>query len=405
MRLTVNLVFLILSVNSFGQSYEEIVTLLKDKNYASAEPQLRSYLKTHRDNPSAFYYMANILENKMNVSIDGNEVLSLADSAILFYNLAYYSITKKEVEKNEKYYPSFTRRDLKTGAMGVKISDIQYDIEKRISNLTVIKKAMELPITKRLTNVPKDEKKEEPRSLNKADGRYYAIIIGVSSYDSTDLNLDRPIQDALELQKVLTKNYEFSEDDIYLLQNPTRNQIIFTLYNFRKKISTIDNLLIFYAGHGHWDSDANQGYWWPRDATPNNPSNWLSNSDIREQIRGIKSFHTLLISDACFSGGIFKARGSGAIKGAPMDIIALYKLPSRRAITSGTLTQVPDRSVFFQYLIKRLKENQTEYLTSQSLFDSFKQAVINNSQIVPQDGVITDTGDEGGDFVFIRRKK
>ena len=158
-------------------------------------------------------------------------------------------------------------------------------------------------------------------------------------------------------------------------------------------------------GIGYWDSDANQGYWWPRDASPVNPANWLSNSDIREQIRGIKTAHTLLISDACFSGGIFKARGPSSIREATLDIVSLYKIPSRRAITSGTLTEVPDKSVFFEYLAKRLTDNKERFLTSQALFDSFKKAVINNSLIVPQDGVIADTGDEGGDFVFIKRKE
>jgi hypothetical protein len=44
-------------------------------------------------------------------------------------------------------------------------------------------------------------------------------------------------------------------------------------------------------------------------------------------------------------------------------------------------------------------------MTSQQLFDSFRQAVINNSMVVPQDGVIAEAGDEGGDFIFVKRKK
>jgi hypothetical protein len=34
---------------------------------------------------------------------------------------------------------------------------------------------------------------------------------------------------------------------------------------------------------------------------------------------------------------------------------------------------------------------------------SFKAAVINNSRNAPQFGEIQDAGDEGGDFVFIRK--
>ena len=236
-------------------------------------------------------------------------------------------------------------------------------------------------------------------------GRYYALLIGVSDYADNRLDLGRPVKDAQHLGEVLRTRYTFSDSTVTLLLNPTRQNILVALFQLRKTITPQDNLLVFYAGHGYWDEDARQGYWWARDAAANDPSNWLSNSDVREQIRSIKAAHTLLISDACFSGGIFKTRSASAIQNASLDIQMLYKLPSRRAITSGTLTTVPDNSVFFDYLSKRLEENPEPFMTSQQLFDSFRQAVINNSMVVPQDGVIADAGDEGGDFVFVRKEK
>lgn len=185
--------------------------------------------------------------------------------------------------------------------------------------------------------------------------------------------------------------------------NPSRQEILKELVHLRKQLSKRDNLLIFFAGHGYWDEDARQGYWWPTDADLDDPTFWLSNSDLRDQIRSIKTAHTLLISDACFSGGILKNRGVGEIQKASADIILLYKHPSRRAITSGSLSAVPDQSVFFQYLIITMKANTEKYISSQALFDSIRESVISNSLVVPQDGVILDTGDEGGDFIFIRK--
>jgi hypothetical protein len=235
-------------------------------------------------------------------------------------------------------------------------------------------------------------------------GRFYGLLIGVSDYLDNRLDLEKPARDAQQLKSVLMQKYVFSDSTITLLINPTRQNILVALYNLRKVVGPRDNLLIFYAGHGYWDEEARQGYWWARDATANDPSNWLSNSDVREQIRSIKSKHTLLISDACFSGGIFRTRSAAALHQASIDVQMLYKLPSRRAITSGTLTTVPDKSVFFEFLVKRLMENTADFMTSQQLFDSFRQAVINNSMVVPQDGVIAEAGDEGGDFVFVKRK-
>lgn len=238
----------------------------------------------------------------------------------------------------------------------------------------------------------------------KQGGKYYALVVGVSKYDEPKLNLDKPEKDAEKIKEIFVKQYSFADSTTFLLKNPTRQKIISELYKLRKIIGPNDNLLIFYAGHGFWDEDARQGYWWAKDAVPDDPSTWLSNSDLREQIRSIKSAHTLLISDACFSGGIFKTRSGNDIQNASRDIQMLYQMPSRRAITSGTMTAVPDNSIFLEYLSKRLTENKNKFLSSQQLFDSFRAAVINNSSAVPQDGVIAETGDEGGDFIFILKE-
>jgi len=144
------------------------------------------------------------------------------------------------------------------------------------------------------------------------------------------------------------------------------------------------------------------GYWLPRDASKDNPVNWIPNTDLTNYLGAIKTKHTLLIADACFSGGIFKTRSAFSTSYA---IEMLYQLNSRKAITSGTLTEVPVRSVFFQYFIKNLRENSVEYLSSEELFSKMRMAVINNSENVPQYGTIQNVGDEGGDFIFIRKSQ
>jgi len=109
------------------------------------------------------------------------------------------------------------------------------------------------------------------------------------------------------------------------------------------------------------------------------------------------------VADACFSGGIFKVRDAFTSTNASIEKI--YEMPSRKAITSGSLKTVPDRSVFVEYLLKRLRDNPDKYLDAQKLFVSFKEAVINNSpnNQTPLYGAINEAGDEGGDFVFVRR--
>jgi hypothetical protein len=233
--------------------------------------------------------------------------------------------------------------------------------------------------------------------------RNYALLLGNQKYDDPEiLELEEPVKDATEMYNILTNEYNFDPENVILLKNSTKSEIIGTLHLLRSKIAQTDNLLIFYAGHGFWDEGMGVGYWLPKDAAKNNPVNWIPNTDLTNYIEAIKTKHTLLIADACFSGGIFKTRAAFSTTYA---IEMLYNLNSRKAITSGTLTEVPDKSVFFQYLIKNLKENTDEYLSSEELFSRMRTAVINNSENVPQFGTIQNVGDEGGDFIFIKRRK
>lgn len=236
-------------------------------------------------------------------------------------------------------------------------------------------------------------------------GEYHALIIAIQDYRDKGINkLVFPIKDAEKLKNVLVNKYIFDKENIYMLNNPTRREIFSALSTLEKNLNWDDNLLVFYAGHGIFQENSQQGYWLPSDATKDNRADWISNSDIRDYIRSIKTKHTLLIADACFSGSIFQSRNA-FVDVAP-DIKLAYKTTSRKAMTSGYVQEVPDKSVFIEYLIKRLDENQDRYLTSEILFTRFKSAVTNNSynNQTPVYGTIQNAGDEGnGDFIFIKR--
>jgi hypothetical protein len=239
------------------------------------------------------------------------------------------------------------------------------------------------------------------RTLN-GKGSYYALLIAIDKYQDPAIpDLDNPINDATRLEKILLSRYTFQDDQIRLLKNPTSEQLIIALDQLAHKITPDDNLLIFYAGHGWFDDKANIGYWLPSDAKQANKAAWFRNSTLCDYLKEIDSKHTLLIADACFGGSIFKTRA--AFPDATKAVNMIYELKSRKAMTSGTLTEVPDRSAFVKYLLERLDENAEKYLTSEQLFSSFRMAVINNSNVVPQYGEIYNVGDEGGDFVFIRK--
>ena len=248
-----------------------------------------------------------------------------------------------------------------------------------------------------ITDIPK----EQPVIIGVPS--YHALIIAVENYQASSelVALNQPVKDASKLYLALTGEYNFPKEQTTLLRNPSRTEILQALENLSIKITAKENVIIFYAGHGVWDERLKMGYWLPVDAKMDNKANWIANSTIRDYIAGIDAKHTLLITDACFSGSIFKSREGGMTDYAMSKV---YQLPSRKAMTSGTLTTVPDESKFMEYLLKRLNDNPEKYLTAKQLFFSLETAVLNNTHTVPQYGTIQDTGDEGGDFVFIKKE-
>ncbi len=125
---------------AFGQKvkYKDLFILLNAKQYDQAEPFLRKYLVDNQDNPNAYLFMGIIFHEKAanNDMLKHTEILiGNLDSAVLFYDKAYKEIDEKEIKKNDEYYQAYNRRDLRTGKFGVKLSDIQFDLEKKIQAL------------------------------------------------------------------------------------------------------------------------------------------------------------------------------------------------------------------------------------------------------------------------------
>jgi TolB-like protein len=231
-----------------------------------------------------------------------------------------------------------------------------------------------------------------------ASGKYHAIVISENLYqDDKITDLIEPKNDADKLTSILVSKYFFKQEDIIRLVDPTRANILDAIEQKRKSLSVDDNLIIFYAGHGYWDEGLKMGYWLPSDAKKDSKSNWVSNTDLTLYLSAFESNHVLLVSDACFSGGIFKTRSIGDMD---QGIKRLYELKSRKAITSGNLKEVPDNSVFMKYFIMQLELNNDAFLTSDQLFAKIRPNILNNSSTEPLYGVVHNTGDEGGEFVF-----
>jgi hypothetical protein len=112
------------------------------------------------------------------------------------------------------------------------------------------------------------------------------------------------------------------------------------------------------------------------------------------------------VSDACYSGTLFgKARSLPAVIDDKY-YLGLYNEKSRWGMTSGNKTPVSDpgtdgHSVFAYQLIKELGKGDKPFISTHELCARIAPVIANNSEQTPICRPILNTGDQGGEFVFV----
>lgn len=240
-------------------------------------------------------------------------------------------------------------------------------------------------------------------------GNYYALIIGIDKYKGAWSPLINAVNDAKAIEKTLKLSYKFDQFKILHNEQATREAIIKELEWLVANVKENDNVFIYYSGHGEYKKELSKGYWVPVDAETQSTSKYISNSDIQTYINGIKSKHTLLVSDACFSGDIFRGNTvSVPFEESEKYYREVHSLPSRQALTSGGIEPVMDggkdgHSIFAYYFLKSLEANKEKYMDVSQVYTKVKIPIINNSEQTPKLSPIKNSGDEGGQFIFIRK--
>ncbi|MBW1754176.1 MAG: ankyrin repeat domain-containing protein [Deltaproteobacteria bacterium] len=179
---------------------------------------------------------------------------------------------------------------------------------------------------------PKEYIKTKPRSYSDIDfGKYSALVIGNNNYKYLP-QLKTAQNDAREVAEILKGQYGFK---VKLLLDADRSEILLALSNLRWNLNSRDNLLIYYAGHGWLDEEADEGYWLPVNAQKDNMIAWISNSSITASLRALKAKHVLIVADSCYSGKL--ARGVHIVNKTPGYLSRLSRKRARCVISSGGL--------------------------------------------------------------------
>jgi ABC-type amino acid transport substrate-binding protein/phage tail protein X len=230
------------------------------------------------------------------------------------------------------------------------------------------------------------------------------VFIAINEYSGNIWQaLNNPVVDANAIKDVLTEKYYFDELISVYDADATRKNIIDTLDVIVSKLNKNDRLLIYFSGHGIEIGE--EGYWVPYDASNEDRSQLIPNSEIKNTLAKSDCKHALLMVDACFSGSIFKSTNMYYRNDGAADYYdKISNVTSRQAITAGGLEPVLDgsgaNSVFAKYILKFLNNNEQAHLAASELYELIKYPIAANSPNSPMFGHIQDTGHEGGQFVF-----
>lgn len=258
-----------------------------------------------------------------------------------------------------------------------------------------------------------------------SQNEWKALLIGISDYSNTGGFAPSlggvPVNDVLDLGRLLIEHYGFTDVEYLLDQEATRRGILSALTDLHKDCDEHDNILIYYAGHGHLPTHG-IGVWIPADAK--SPEDGISNPEIKNRLANLPARRVLLVSDSCFSGAILSERalgdaGSELVTDHKESLVISTKLAqnmraSREVITSGNVSPVPnsgvgpyaDNSPFAGTLLSALESVPSGAALGTT--DLFVETYHNMQQIEesaqerqrPQRGTIT--GHAGGEFLLIR---
>ena len=240
-------------------------------------------------------------------------------------------------------------------------------------------------------------------------GRRYALLIGVNAYAGLP-PLKTALADAQAVASTLRSFYGFETE---VLPNAKRDDILSALNRYRRRLAPEDSMLIYYAGHGHFDRTLGKAYWLPADAAPDDTTHWIISDDITSSVKALPARHVLIVSDSCYSGTLSRAGPDSLQAGSegdrPRYLARMSRSTSRMLLASGGNEPVSDgdgdgkHSIFASVLLQGLEQRPPGKFTVEELFhQNVRERVAGRSGQAPECTPLLASGHDGGSFIFER---
>ncbi|MDX2068375.1 MAG: SUMF1/EgtB/PvdO family nonheme iron enzyme [Haliscomenobacter sp.] len=236
-------------------------------------------------------------------------------------------------------------------------------------------------------------------------GTNYLLAIAINDYQYCS-KLNNAVRDAEAFIDLMTSRYNFENTNVTFIKDTeaTKRRIEQEFFRLIKTVTTKDNLIVYFSGHGRHD-DHFGGNWVPVEAGTSDDDwpDYLSNDTIKSYLSKIKSFHTFLIADSCFSGSLFIDKSKEKFTGDRRDTE-----PSRWGLTSGKKEIVSDgrpgtHSPFATALLDVLRKTDQPPGVMR-ICDLVLEKVAANSEQTPMGSPLRIPGHDGGQMVFYFRE-
>jgi uncharacterized caspase-like protein len=140
----------------------------------------------------------------------------------------------------------------------------------------------------------------------------WAVIVGISNYQASTLNLKWAEEDALDIYDTLRGSKNWEADNITLLTNSsaTRDGIKAALAGLAKRVSADDQVVFYFSGRGSYgpdqppfdEGDGLDEYLVPFDGLTTSPAGDLSDDTIEALLSALPTNNVLVVLDAGFTG-------------------------------------------------------------------------------------------------------
>lgn len=176
----------------------------------------------------------------------------------------------------------------------------------------------------------------------------YALIFVTDQYDNWN-QLVNPVFDGRTIANELRTAFGFNTE---LIENPTQEEVFLKLRQYaERKYEQLDQLFIFFAGHGFYDELTKEGFLVTRQSLQVDPGRqtYIPHSRLQTLINNNPCEHIFLVMDVCFGGTFDESAASRNVEdqiyGEPSQseiIIRKLQYKTRKYLTSGGKEYVSD---------------------------------------------------------------